>query len=67
MLGHLISLMFDNEVFDIIICGFFLYLVDRNLVFKTVSEIDRTIKEGGYLVIIDFEVPFPSSNDYIAF
>ena len=58
------ELEFDNKFFDVIICGFFLYLVDRDLLFKTVSEIDRVLKEGGYLIIVDFDVPLPICNDY---
>jgi ubiquinone/menaquinone biosynthesis C-methylase UbiE len=58
------QLEFDNKFFDVIICGFFLYLVDRDLLFKTVSEIDRVLKEGGYLIIVDFDVPLPYCNDY---
>ena len=59
------KLEFDNKFFDIVICGFFLYLVDRDLLFRTVSEIDRVLKEDGFLVLVDFDVPFPLSNDYI--
>tara|TARA_Y100001970_G_scaffold70320_1_gene89549 strand:- start:196 stop:855 length:660 start_codon:yes stop_codon:yes gene_type:complete len=58
------QLKYGDKFFDLIICGFFLYLVDRNLIFKTVSEIDRILKEGGYLIIVDFDVPTPFSNDY---
>ena len=58
------NLEFDDNFFNIIICGFFLYLIDRELVFKTVSEIDRVLKEGGFLFIMDFDVPSPSSNNY---
>ena len=53
------NLDFDDLFFDVIILGFCLYLVDRNLIFKTVSEIDRTLKEGGILIINDFDTPFP--------
>ena len=48
---------FDDQYFDVVILGFCLYLVDRELMFKTVSEVDRTLKQGGYLVITDFETP----------
>ena len=51
---------FDNQYFNVVILGFCLYLVDRELLFKTISEVDRTLKQGGYLVITDFETPFPS-------
>ena len=55
---------FDDQYFDVIILGFCLYLVDRELMFKTVSEVDRTLKQGGYLVITDFETPIPMKQIY---
>ena len=55
---------FDNQYFDVVILGFCLYLVDRELLFKTISEVDRTLKQGGYLVITDFETPFPIKRNY---
>jgi len=58
------ELDFGENSFDVIIIGFCLYIVDRELVFKTVSEVDRTLKERGYLVITDFETPFPMKRKY---
>jgi ubiquinone/menaquinone biosynthesis C-methylase UbiE len=58
------QLEFEDNFFDIVILGFCLYLVDRELIFKTISEIDRTLKQGGYLVITDFETPFPTKQKY---
>jgi ubiquinone/menaquinone biosynthesis C-methylase UbiE len=55
---------FDNQYFDVVILGFCLYLVDRELMFKTISEVDRTLKQGGYVVITDFETPFPVKRKY---
>ena len=55
---------FDDQYFDVVILGFCLYLVDRELMFKTVSEVDRTLKQGGYLVITDFETPVPMKRIY---
>jgi ubiquinone/menaquinone biosynthesis C-methylase UbiE len=58
------KLDFDNEFFDIVILGFCLYLVDRDLLFKTIAEVDRVLKEGGYVVITDFETPYPIKRKY---
>jgi SAM-dependent methyltransferase len=58
------QLDFNNNFFDIIIVGSCLYLVDRELIFKTVSEIDRSLKEGGYLIITDFDTPYPIKRKY---
>lgn len=53
-----------NEKFDLVHLGFFLYLVDRDLFLKCVSEADRLVKPGGFLSIIDFATPYPYSNKY---
>ena len=55
---------FNNQYFNVVILGFCLYLVDRELLFKTISEVDRILKQGGYLVITDFETPFPIKRKY---
>lgn len=41
--------------FDLIICGFFLYLLDREELFRQFDLIYKKIKEDGYLIILDFE------------
>jgi hypothetical protein len=53
-----------DKPFDFVHLGFFLYLVDRELFLRCVSETDRLVKLGGFLSIIDFETPYPYSNDY---
>lgn len=58
-------LNFADNSFDVVIVGFCLYLVDRHLIFKTVSEIDRVLKQNGILVITDFEPPFPIKRPYV--
>ena len=50
--------------FDLVHLGFFLYLVDRELYLRCISEADRLVKFGGFLSIIDFDTPFPYSNEY---
>ncbi|MDC0990246.1 class I SAM-dependent methyltransferase [Gammaproteobacteria bacterium] len=53
-----------SGVFDLVHLGFFLYLVDRDLYLKNISEADRIVKFGGFLSILDFDVPTPYSNQY---
>ena len=60
---------FGDEVpfegpFDLVHLGFFLYLVDRELLLRCVSEADRLVRPGGFLSIIDFDTPYPYSNSY---
>lgn len=58
------SLEFENSYFDLVILGFFLYLVDRQDYNKIVAEASRVLKVGGYLGILDFDVPHPYNNIY---
>ena len=52
--GTAAKLHFEDAFFDIVLFGFSLYLVDRDLLFQSVSEADRVLKPGGFLVIQDF-------------
>ena len=49
------KLPYDDDSFDLVYFGFCLYLIDRNDVFKAVSEADRVLKNGGFLAILDFD------------
>ena len=53
-----------KKKFDLVHLGFFLYLVDREVYLRCISEADRLLKSGGFLSIIDFDTPFPYSNEY---
>lgn len=55
---------FENGKFDLVIIGFVLYVVDRSLLFKAVSEIDRVIGNNGVLINIDFFATTPHKNAY---
>jgi len=57
-------LPFDDEFFNFVHLGFFLYLVDRRHYLRSISEADRVLKFGGFISIIDFDTPFPYSNKY---
>ena len=51
--------------FDIIICGFFLYLLDREEVFKQFDLIYKKLNNNGYLIINDFDPLFNHTNKNI--
>jgi ubiquinone/menaquinone biosynthesis C-methylase UbiE len=51
-----------NIKFNLIICGFFLYLLDRELLFKQFDIIYESLTEDGYLIIDDFDPLFPQYN-----
>ena len=48
--------------FDIIICGYFLYLLDRKEIFRQFDLILKKLNNEGYLIINDFSVPYPMWN-----
>jgi len=48
--------------FDIIICGFFLYLLDREEIFNQFDLIYKNLKNKGYLIIEDFDPLFKHTN-----
>jgi SAM-dependent methyltransferase len=53
-----------DERFDAVILGFFLYLCDRELLPRVVAEADRVLRDGGALVIVDFDPPSPRRRRY---
>lgn len=53
-----------EEVFDAVVIGFCLYLCDRELLSKIVSEVDRVLEDGGVLVLVDFDPPHPRRRRY---
>ena len=53
-----------SKEYDLVHLGFFLYLVDRKYYLRCISEADRMTKFGGFLSILDFETPYPYSNQY---
>jgi ubiquinone/menaquinone biosynthesis C-methylase UbiE len=46
--------VFEDETFDVVIAGFMLYVVDRSLLMRTISEMDRVLKNNGVVILIDF-------------
>lgn len=59
------DLKFENQKFDVVWFGFCMYLIDRSLLMKAVSEADRVLKENGFLVITDFDPIYPFKNKYL--
>ena len=58
------SLPFDSNSADLVFLGFFLYLVPRDEILLTVSEIDRILRPGSFLAIEDFDLPIRTQNLY---
>lgn len=66
--GSADAIPFDGS-FDAVLLGFFLYVVDRRLLFRVASEVDRVLDAGteekpAHLFIVDFDPPEPVRNEY---
>lgn len=57
------DLRYSDNFFNVILVGSCLYQVDRTLLVKTLSEIDRVLLRGGFLVITDFDTPLPCKRE----
>ena len=62
--GSADALPYADNSFDVVWFGFCLYLVDRPLLFRVVAEADRVLRDGGLLVILDFDPGQPSRRPY---
>ena len=62
--GSADALPHADDSFDVVWFGFCLYLVDRSLLFRVVAEADRVLRDGGLLVIVDFDPAQPSRRSY---
>jgi ubiquinone/menaquinone biosynthesis C-methylase UbiE len=51
--------------FDVIICGFFLYLLDREEIFNQFDLIYKKLRTNGHLIIEDFDPLFKHTNKSI--
>jgi ubiquinone/menaquinone biosynthesis C-methylase UbiE len=55
---------YEDVSIDVLIVGFVFYVIDRNILFKVISEIDRVLKNNGVIVIIDFFSETSLKNAY---
>jgi SAM-dependent methyltransferase len=58
------TLGYGSGSFDLVILGFFMYLLDREDLFRVVAEVDRVLADNGTLVIHDFHPETPHSRAY---
>lgn len=50
--------------FDVVILGFFVYLVPPAQYFKLISDVDRMLREPGLVALVDFVPDAPTRNAY---
>jgi SAM-dependent methyltransferase len=53
-----------DEEFDLVVVNFVFHWVDRSLLLRSVSEVDRLVVENGHLLIGDFLPSGPSKTPY---
>ncbi len=58
------DLPFEDSAFDLVIAGFVMCWIDRASLLRSVSEMDRVLKPGGFLAILDFFPPRPHRVGY---
>jgi ubiquinone/menaquinone biosynthesis C-methylase UbiE len=58
------NMEYEDNQFDIILIPFVFMYIDRNLLLKSVSEIDRILKNNGKLIITDFYCNRQKKNKY---
>ena len=46
----------DGE-FDVVMVGFLMYVTPREMIADTVLEVNRVLREGGFLILTDFDTP----------
>lgn len=54
----------EDESVDVLIVGFMMYVIDRSILLKVVSEFNRVLKNGGVLIIVDFFSEVPNKKEY---
>lgn len=55
---------YGTASFDVVILGFFTYLLPRTHVMELVAGVDRIVRDGGHVVVLDFLHPTPVRVPY---
>ena len=53
-----------EETFDLVIVNYVFHWIGRETLLKSVAEIDRTVSNGGYLIVGDFLPDVPTMTNY---
>jgi SAM-dependent methyltransferase len=51
--------------YDIVVVAGVLCWVDRSLLSKAIANTDAALADGGFLVLADYDAPFPRANPYV--
>ncbi len=64
MEGSADRLEFVESFFDVVVVGFVFYVIDRELLYRTIHEIDRVLATNGFVIIMDFFSSRPVKKTY---
>lgn len=56
--------IYPDSHFDVVVAGFVFYVIDRELLMKTAYQIDRVLKDKGFVIILDFFSDRKTRNAY---
>lgn len=51
------SLPYNKNEFDVVMIGFSLYVTPRVMISDTILEMNRVLKQGGFIILTDFDTP----------
>lgn len=51
------KLPYKDGEFDVVMVGFLMYVTPREIIADTVLEVNRVLREGGFLILTDFDTP----------
>ena len=58
------TMVYNKNFFDLVIMHSVFHWIGRETLLASIANIDKVLKWGGYLIIGDFQVPFPIKRRY---
>jgi Methylase involved in ubiquinone/menaquinone biosynthesis len=62
--GDACAMPYEDDMFDMVVLGFFLCYLDPSVLFRVASEVNRVLCNDGIIVLHDFDSPFPFRNSF---
>ena len=51
------KLPYHDDEFDVVLIGFSLYVTPREMIADSILEINRVLRQGGFIILTDFDTP----------
>jgi len=58
------TMQYERHFFDLIIVNSVFHWIDRETLLSSIANLDSVLKWGGYLIIGDFQLPYPIKRKY---